>query len=73
MHIPRKQKLSLRADIAPIDFEDGASITFTDNFTYLGTILNSSLTGEEDIQNWISKANKAFGAMHLFSLTPIFL
>ena len=67
---PRKQKSSLPTDIAPIDFEDGASITFTDSFTYLGTILNSSLTDEEDIQNRISKANKAFGAMHFFFSNP---
>ena len=60
MHIPGKQKYSMVSDIAPIDFDDSASITFTDSFTYFGTIINSSLTDEEDIKNRISKANKAF-------------
>ena len=66
MHILCKQPLSLPSGIAPIDFDDSASITFTDSFTYLGTILNSLLTDKEDIKNRMSKANKAFCAMYLF-------
>ena len=66
IHVPRKQKSSTTLDNSPIDLDDGASITFTDIFTYLRTIINSSLTDKEDIKNQISKANKDFGAMYLF-------
>lgn len=41
-------------------------ISFTDKFTYLGSILHNSLTSDADVDARISKARAAFGALQGF-------
>ena len=38
-------------------------VSFTDKFRYLGSIINTSLTANDDISNRLKKAARAYGAM----------
>ena len=50
------------------DFEisDGNHISFTPSFKYLGSVINFLLYDKEDIDQRITKANKAMGALKHF-------
>mgnify|MGYP003333642019 FL=1 len=47
---------------SPVKIDNGY-ITYTSNFTYLGSILSSDLDDSTDINNRIKQATRAFGAM----------
>ena len=44
-------------------YANGTYITFTEKLTYLGSVITSSLQDDEDVNNRISKASRAFGAL----------
>ena len=61
LRIPKQKISSSSANTAPITLTDGTRITFTTKFTYLGTIVTSDLSDNEDISNRIAKATRIFG------------
>ena len=50
--------------------EDGAFIDFTAHFKYLGSVISFDLTDDKDINNRITKANQAMGALRHFWRNP---
>jgi hypothetical protein len=50
--------------------EDGAFIDFTAHFKYLGSFISFDLTDDMDINNRITKANQAMGALRHFWRNP---
>ena len=63
LFIPKRDESSNTADLSPIILSDGTQITFTQQFTYLGSIITSDLSDDVDINHRISKANQAFGSL----------
>ena len=63
LHVPAKGEKSTPSDIQPIILTDNSQITFTSEFTYLGSIIASSLSDDKDVLHRITKANSAFGSL----------
>ena len=62
LHIPRRTSTT-PTDTSPIILSDGTRITFCNRFTYLGSIITSTLSDEDDINHRITKATQAFGSL----------
>ena len=52
-----------KADTAPIKLSRNRQITFTQRFQYLGAIVNTSLTDQEEVETRMGKASGQFGAL----------
>ena len=63
LFIPRRNDTSNSTDLSPIILSNGTQITFTTQFTYLGSVITSTLSDDIDINQRISKANQAFGSL----------
>ena len=58
---PRQSYTDEYTSSFPVD--DTGSISFTESFRYLGSIIHYSLTSDADVDYRISKASAAFGAL----------
>ena len=46
-----------------LDCGCGGTVSFTESSVYLGSLLHYDLSDHHDVEAWIKKASKAFGAM----------
>ena len=63
LFIPCQNDTSNNTDLSPIKISNGTQITLTTQFIYLGSVIASTLSDNIDIDQRISKANQAFGAL----------
>ena len=57
--VPKRNDASNTTDLIPIVLSDGTQITFTNQFTYLGSVITSNLSDDADVNQRIN----AFGSL----------
>ena len=64
MFVPPAGYTPTEEDVAPLHVDDNNGIvTFTDKFPYLGTVINSALTDDDDVRHRKQCAAAAFGQL----------
>ena len=63
LFVPKLSEQNKAIDLSPIILSNGSQITYTDRFTYLGSVITHNLSDEYDINLRICKANQAFGSL----------
>jgi len=63
MYFPSPRQIYTDENTSNFPVDDTGSISLTESFRYLGSIIHYSLTSDADVDYRISKASAAFGAL----------
>ena len=69
MYCPARDEEYEAGDISDLVLDCGGTVSFTQSFVYLGSLLHRDLSDHHDVDVRIKKASKTFGALrdHFFS------
>ena len=73
MYCPARDEEYEAGDTSGLVLDCGRTVSFTQSFVYLGSLLHRDLSDHHDVDARINKASKAFGALrgHFFSTRDV--